>query len=220
MKLVIKLLIAVVLFFYVQSVSSQGRHESSVLVIDAERKLMMGFSEKQEIYEFVNTELSDYQADKYQKEINGGTIVRTAYMGVEAHGRTGEFEYGTMNGTGDIYRISASEMFADILLTLPEAANFNFLRVWGLDTNVSQEMVFMLYEQCLPFSSPGIVSTTVLGTVTSYTISGGNFSALIDLTQDGITIDNTLCTYTLRTRFDTTDDTLVLFKVRAQTYVF
>lgn len=185
MKLVVKLLIFIVLFFYVQTVSSQGRHESSVLILDAGKKLGMGFSEKDEVYEFVNKNSSDDQADKYQREVNGGAIVRTAYLGVEAHGRTGDFEYGTLYGAGDIYRTSASELYTDILLTLPNHANFNFLRIWGTDTNQSQDMTFWLYEQCLPFSTAGIVNTTVLATLTSNT-SAGNFSVLIDLSQDGI----------------------------------
>ena len=197
---------------------ANNQHEQAVLITDSVKKHSMGFAENDVVYELLNENPLDQSADINTIQ-GGGTIVRIGYMGVEAQGRTSSFTYATISGVGDIYRTSGSESFADILLDLPNGADFDFVRIWGRDTNVAEDMSFFLFERCLPEFSSGDITQTTLGSIDSNT-SAGNFSVLINIAADNITINNSGCTYTLRTRFDTTDNTLRLYKVRAEFQTF
>lgn len=200
------------LLFFSYDVIAQSRHDQALLVTDINQKIAMGFIESDVVYELPNNKSLDLNADS--NTIRGaGTVVRIGYMGVESEGRTSAFEYGS-SGLGDIHR-TGSELFTDILLDLPEGADFDFVRIWGNDTNAAQDMSFFLFERCLPEFSSGDITSTTLGSIDSNT-SAGIFSVLINIVSDNITVDNTGCTYTLRTRFDAADSTLRLFKVRAE----
>jgi hypothetical protein len=196
------------------SVWAQNSRDNAVLVTDINKKLSMGFTDKDTVYDLQNHESLDPYADRpLQKGIGIQQPVKIGYMGNEAEGRTTDFEYSTLSGAGDIYRTS-TEMFADILLDLPHGQSFDYLRVWGRDSNISYDMTFFLFERCLPTSSAGNITTTTLGDV-STTGNSGDFTLLLNLTNEEIFVDNRACTYSLRTRFDTTGSTLLLYKVRA-----
>ena len=195
---------------------AESRHENSILITDINEKLSMGFEPEDTLYRINNLNSENYNADKEFNETRGfSSPKRVGYLGVESQGRTSQFQYSTGAGYGDIYRSSGTDAFTDILLELDDASDFNFVRIWGYDSNVVEDMTFFLFERCLPAFSGGPVTSTQLGTVDSST-SAGNFSVLINIAADAITVDNTSCTYTLRTRFDTTNSTLRLFKVRAE----
>jgi len=196
---------------------ANNQHDQAVLITDLVKKHLMGFAESDVVYELLNERSLDQNADI--NAIQGGTIVRIGYMGVEAQGRRSSFTYGSFSGSGDIFRTSDFESFADILLDLPDGADFDFVRIWGRDTNVDEDLSFFLFERCLPTFSAGDITQTILGTIDSITSAVG-FSVLINIAADNITINNTGCTYTLRTRFDTTDNTLRLYKVRAEFQTF
>jgi len=217
MKTIKYIFILALLLFNINALAN-SQHEQAVLITDLAKKHSMGFTESDIVYELLNENPLDQSADI--NAIQGvGTLVRVGYMGVEAQGRTSNFTYASLTGAGDISRTSASEAFADILLDLPDGADFDFVRIWGRDTNVGQDMSFFLFERCLPEFSSGDITQTTLGTIDSNT-SAGNFSVLINIAADNITINNAGCTYTLRTRFDATDSTLRLYKVRAEFQTF
>jgi len=202
------------LFFLNGHVGAESRNNQTVLVSDLAKKQSMGFAESDVVYELLSQSSSDQSADV--NAVRGiANTVRIGYMGVEAEGRTSNFTYDTISGSGDIYRTSVSELFTDISLDLPDGATFNFVRIWGRDSNATEDMTFFLFERCLPGFSSGSITQTTLASIDSNT-SAGNFSAIINISNDSITIDNNACTYTLRTRFDVADSSLRLYKVRAE----
>jgi hypothetical protein len=176
----------------------------------------MGFEPEETVYKLINKNPENQNADKQYNEIKGiFSPKRVGYLGVESQGRTSNFQYSTASGFGDIYRSSGTDAFTDILLQLDNASDFNFVRIWGYDSNLLEDMTFFLFRMCLPTFSGGAVISTQLGTVDSST-SAGNFSVLINIAADAITVNNATCTYTLRTRFDALNSTLRLYKVRAE----
>ncbi len=201
-------------------ISSNGRaeyrHEQAVLVTDANEKSAMGFGQEDVIYKLKSTSSENQWADIEYNQVRGVVNPpRVAYLGVESQGRTSNFLYNTFAGMGDIFRSPGIDAFADILLELEDGSDFNFVRIWGYDNNASEDMAFFLFERCLPAFSGGPVTSTQLGTIDSSSASG-NFSILINIAANNITVDNTACTYSLRTRFDATDASLRLYKVRAE----
>jgi hypothetical protein len=215
---IIKYTFILVLLLLNISALANNKYDQAVLITDLVKKHSMGFTESDVVYELLNQSSLDQTADI--NAIQGmGTIVRIGYMGIESEGRTSNFAYGTASGSGGIFRTSASEQFTDILLDLPDGADFDFVRIWGRDTDVAQDMTFFLFERCLPDFSAGVITSTTLGSVISNT-SAGDFSVLINISADNITINSSGCTYTLRTRFNITGNALRLYKVRAEYQTF
>ena len=207
-----KYILTVGLLFTAVCEARQSEREDALEILDPARKVAAGFKANEVIYEIPSTNQAEQDNDQLRGG-GGGFTSYQSYMGVESRGREGTFTYDTVSGAGDIYR-TGGDTFADILLEVPNNNEFEFVRIWGYDSNGAEDMSFFLFERCLPAFSAGPIDTTTLGTVDSNT-SGGDFSALITVPA-GTFVDNEGCTYTLRTRFDTSDNTLRLYKVRAQ----
>lgn len=207
-----KYIMTVGLLFAAASEARQNERNDAYEIQDPARKVAAGFKATEVIYEIHSTNQTE-QNDDQTRGVGGGITSYQSYMGVEARGRESTFTYDSASGMGDIYR-TGGDLFADILLELPNNNEFDFVRIWGYDSNAAEDMSFFLFERCLPAFAAGSIDTTTLGSVVSNT-SGGDFSALINV-PDGTFVDNESCTYTLRTRFDTSDNTLRLYKVRAQ----
>jgi hypothetical protein len=106
-----------------------------------------------------------------------------------------------------------TESFADAPLDLPHGALLTFVRFWANDSNAANDMAFFLFESCFPLTGPGATTITdIIGSGLATTGSTGNQSDSVVLSA---TIDNHLCVYTLRVRFDDTTN-LTLQKMRAQ----
>lgn len=186
----------------------ENKHMDDRLVTDAYEKASMGFAENDVVY--VRENVNKSQSNEQLKGLGG--LVHVGYLGVESQGRTGDFAYATFSGAGDIYR-TGTEVFADTLLELPDGYSFDWVRVWGRDTNVDNNLRFFVFQTCYPNFSAGAPDSTNLGSITSPG-SGGDWSASVALSD--VTVDNTSCTYYVRTAFDATGSSLRLYKIRAE----
>lgn len=203
-----KSLVACVGLVFAGSSWGENRHMDDRLVTDALEKASMGFAENDVVYVRENSNKS--QSNEQIKGLGG--LVHVGYMGVESQGRTGNFTYSTISGSGDIYR-TGTEIFSDTLLELPDGYSFDWVRVWGRDTNVDENLRFFVFQTCYPSFSAGAPDSTNLGTITS-SGNAGDWSASVSLSD--VTVNNTSCTYYVRTAFDDTGSSLRLYKVRAE----
>ncbi len=191
--------------------ANQSLREDAILIEDDAMKMAAGFYPDEVVYMLPD---SSYKPEVEPQNFRGGTTTVTqGYMGVEARGRESSFTYETPFGRGGIYR-TGGDSFADMNMEIPNGNEFTFVRVWGNDTNVGEDLTFFVVERCLPAFSAGPIATTQLATETVDT-SAGDFSAFIAIPADTF-INTQDCTYTTRTRFNTADDSLQLFKIRAQ----
>ena len=187
------------------------RHPEAIRITDPARLAAIGFGPDAVVHE-----LHEAQADpaaERESAGSGGTVFRS-YLGVDAQGRTGAFEYSTVYSSGDIHRISAAESFADILVTVPAGYRFEFVRFWAEDNSAANDLQVFLLERCLPSFTAGVPELTVIGSA----VTGGNpgyVTQTLNLTPD-FALDTTACTYSLRLRFDTTDSSLSFFRARVQ----
>jgi hypothetical protein len=133
--------------------------------------------------------------------------------GRQFEGRNFDFNKRSRIGHDDIYR-SGPEQFADAQLYLPSGADLQFIRTWGFDSNGADNIVFFLFQICLPdFGAAASNLTQVLSFATGG--APGNFSIFTSV-PGILNIDNQSCTYQLRARFDATGTSLNLNKARAQ----
>mgnify|MGYP000297699026 CR=1 FL=1 len=190
--------------------ANQSLRDDAILVEDIEYKLAAGFKADDVVYRLP-------KADRLENTgVRGGiTTNYKGYAGVEARGRFSTFAYSS-SGNGNIWR-TGGDSFADIMLSMPNGNEFDFVRVWGSDTNVAEDLHFFTFERCLPAFGGGPIVQTILDDVES-TGSGGDFSLLMTIPTDTF-VDNQTCTYSTRVRFDTSDSSMRVFKVRAQSEV-
>jgi hypothetical protein len=205
-------IIAIGTLFTSLSSFAESRHADAILVEDNQYKIDAGFMPNDEVYKLPSDRITVYENDAIQNK-RGGSLVHVGYLGVESQGRNSDFEYGS-SGSGDIHRTSVTEKFADTLLELPDNHTINWIRVWGSDSDAVENLQFYIFEICLPNFSAGALSSTTLADITSSGDSG-DWSASVNI-NPGIEVNNTGCTYVVRTRFDTATNSLRLFKIRAE----
>ncbi len=201
------LLMAIIGSFTVNA--NQSLRDDAILVEDLEYKLAAGFKADDVIYR-----LPEAQMKSESQSIRGGAggTVFQSYVGGEARGRESDFAYES-SGQGNIWR-TGGDNFADIMLVIPEGNEFEFVRVWGFDTDVAEDLQFFTFERCLPTFAGGPIVQTVLDDV-NVTTSSGAFSNVMTI-PDSTFIDNQACTYATRVRFDSTGASMQVYKVRAQ----
>jgi len=215
MKKNILQLIAVTASFATCNLMAQTDEFKAELVTDIQLKLDAGLTADSVMYQMPEESYTVYEGEDYLKSTNrgGSTLVHVGYLGVEANGRSSEFEY-TSSGNGDIRRSNTgSEQWTDILLELPDGYLLNWIRVWGKDTNAAEDMTWFVDSACYPILSAGSVTFTTIATFSS-SGSAGNVSYSTNI--GGIALDNSSCSYFVRTRFPVEGTTLSLYKIRAE----
>ncbi len=188
--------------------ANQSLRADAELVEDVAYKLAAGFKADDVVYRLAG---SNTKSEGVSVQGAGGTTYQS-YMGVEARGRQSSFAYGS-TGNGGIYR-TGGDSFADTLLDVRDGDELEFVRVWGTDTDAAEDLQFFTFERCLPAFGGGAVVSTILDDVESST-SAGVFTSVMIIPAATI-IDTQTCTYTTRVRFDSTGDTMQVYKVRAQ----
>ncbi len=191
--------------------ANQSLREDAILVEDDAMKIAAGFHPEEVLYMLPDT---SYKGEKRSQEsLAGGTTVTQSYMGVEIRGRTSSFAYDTAFGRGGIYR-TGGDSFADLNMEIPDGNEFTSVRAWGSDTNDFQDLSFFVFERCLPAFDAGPIVNTQLATITTDGLNG-DFSVLLSM-PSGIIISTQNCTYTTRIGSNADDDSVQLFKIRAQ----
>lgn len=194
------------------SLNAESIYPEAELITDPAAKLIAGFEADDILYKLPEN-MMKHTGEEAVSSVNGiGGLVHVGYLGVESQGRKSDFIYSSQLGVGDIYRDGGTELFADILLELPDGYSLSWIRAWGYDSSASDDLQFFVYSSCLPNLTAGAITSTQLGTITS-SGSAGNWSASVSL---DVEVDNTLCTYWVRTRFNSGDNTNRLYKIRAE----
>ena len=192
--------------------SIQSNYNKPILVTDVNEKLEAGFSEDDILYKLTNKPTPP--GEQLQNTKGASSLVQVGYLGVESQPRTSNFTYSTLDGAGDIFRATGgSETFRDLLLELPDGHTFSWVRAWGEDSDEDDELTFFVFSTCLPDLSAGSPDSTQLGTFSS-SGSAGEWSGSVNV--GGVTINNRLCNYWVRTRFDDVGSSLRLYKIRAE----
>lgn len=97
--------------------------------------------------------------------------------------------------------LGSSNAFGDMVLLLPHGTTVTSMRIWGFDTNATNNMTVSLIERCTPNNVAGGVFTSVIAEITPPGNSG-NFSQATAIGANN-SIDTDACSYTLRTRYST-----------------
>ncbi|MDZ4812069.1 MAG: hypothetical protein SGI99_05555 [Pseudomonadota bacterium] len=97
--------------------------------------------------------------------------------------------------------LGSSNAFGDIVLMLPHGTTVTSMRIWGFDTNATNNMTVSLIERCTPNNVAGSVFTSVIAEITA-SANSGNFSQVTAIGANN-SIDTDACSYTLRTRYST-----------------
>ncbi len=136
-------------------------------------------------------------------------------------GRTSGFDGGTVSGTGDRNCLDGStESYIDHPIKMEPDQILEGIRIWGSDTNPTQDLRVILYKTCLPAIDPGTPTADFFFTEDIAT-SGGDFSNFYLLNQ-AFTGLNKECKIMVRVRFGSSSsscngvENISLFKVRAQ----
>lgn len=153
----------------------------------------------------------------------GGGVNTISYYPTDAAnylGRTSGFDGGTVVGAGDKNCLDGStESFIDHPIKMEPNQVLDGIRVWGSDTNVSQDLRFILYKTCFPAFDAGSPVADFFFSEALAT-SGGDFSNFYNINR-AFTGLNKECKIMARVRFGNSNscngiEDLRLFKVRAQ----
>ena len=137
-------------------------------------------------------------ADQIQPKAINATRY-TTIAGIEFRPRSDAANFYNPAHAGLYCQPSSSNSIAEAQLQLPQSAQFQFVRIYGVDNN-ENDMNVALVERCQPIAAAGNVTTTVLGTVLT---SGtpGRLTQSISI-PNAVEVDNVLCSYSLRAQLN------------------
>jgi hypothetical protein len=155
-------------------------------------------------------------ADQNQPNGGAGTFYSTIAAS-EFRPRSSNASFNVPNHAALLCQTDSTNSLAEAQIQFSQGATLQFLRIYANDAS-DQDLNVALLERCQPSASAGNVITTVLGLVQS---SGtpGRLTQSIGLPA-GTTVDNVLCTYSLRVQLASTTNGcgsgLFLDKARVQ----
>ena len=135
-------------------------------------------------------------------------------------GRTSRFNGGTVVGAGDKNCLDGStESFIDHPIKMEPGQILDGIRVWGRDTNSSQDLGVILYKTCFPAFDAGSPVTDFFFSEALAT-SSGDFSNFYNINRAFTGLNNE-CKIMARVRFGINSScsgvqNIHLFKIRAQ----
>jgi hypothetical protein len=137
-----------------------------------------------------------------QNQPNGGA--NTFYSSIAAsefRPRSSNASFNVPNHAALLCQTDSTNSLAEAQIQFSQGATLQFLRIYANDSS-DQDLNVALLERCQPIASAGNVTTTVLGSVLT---SGtpGRLTQSIGLPA-GTTVDNVLCTYSLRVQLAST----------------
>ncbi len=146
--------------------------------------------------EFYRLNLDPKSANADQLTPNGGSgTFYTSVAASEFRPRGNAARFNVPNHAALLCLVGSLNSVAEAQVQFTQGAKLQFLRIYAADAS-AQNLNVALMERCQPISSAGNVTTTVLATTTTSGTPGR-------LTQSqgfpaGTTVDNNLCTYSLR----------------------
>jgi hypothetical protein len=152
-------------------------------------------------------------AERERNEIAGGTgNIEVTWASVQAtdfqllgdeagYNTQGNFIFSCSPG-------SPSNMWADAAIPLPRNRRLRFFDVWTYDTSADHNVEVLLYRACQPIFSADPPVVTELASRTSSGSSGNQFSFVS--IPGPIYTQTAACTYWVRARFSSCNDTTAL----------
>lgn len=137
--------------------------------------------------------------DQLQPNGGAGTFY-TAIAGSEFRPRSSHAFFNVPNDAALICLGNSTNSLAEAQIQFTQGATLQFLRIYGTDAS-DQDMNVALLERCQP-AGAGNATTTVLGSVLS-SGAGGRFTQSVALPA-AVSVDNLLCTYSLRVQLAST----------------
>lgn len=166
--------------------------------LSAQEILALGENPDGEFYRWPHDPALD---NRDQSQPNGGTgTFYTAIAGSEFRPRNANAFFNVPNAAALICLSNSTNSLAEAQIQFSQGATLQFLRIYGTDGS-DQDMNVALLERCQP-AGAGNVTTTVLGSVLT-SGAGGRYTQSVALPA-AVSVDNLLCTYSLRVQLAST----------------